>query len=177
MIKYRSAYTLIELLISVSILSIMIVFLYKSYSTLNISNKIYANELDKIKSHQIKKKIIFSDFSLIIDKDIKVLNQDKHMDIVYFQSSNSIHKRYNPYISYIAKNNKLYRLESLKKFKEYPLLNDSVYDVDYFGEINDFRVYQSKEKKDTNSTKIDSYLIDVNFKKEEEILYKIVPLN
>jgi len=177
MMKKRSAFTLIELLISVSILSIMMVFLYKSYSTLNISNKIYSKELNNIQSHQIKKKVLFSDFSLIIDKDIRILNQDRHTDVVFFKSSNSIHKRYNPYIAYIAKNEKLYRLESLKELKEYPLSSDDLFDIDYFGEINDFRVYQSKAKKDTNSSKIISYLVHVNFKKEKDILYKIVPLN
>ena len=201
MMQSRKAFTLIELMISVTIISIMIIFLYESYAQLNHSNKIYRQESDKIKNHQTKKKIIFLDFSLKTDKEMKILNQDKHKDIVFFQSTNSIHKRYYPYIAYIAKADKLYRLESLKEFKEYPLTNESIFDVDYLGEINDFRVYKANPKKivkpkeldsidnddnatgnDGNSTKaksatIGSYLVHVDFKKEDDILYKIAPLN
>ena len=189
--KSRKAFTLIELLIAVTILSIMIIFLYKSYATLNHSNKIYKQELKEIISHKTKKKVIFLDFSLKISKDIRILNQDRTEDVVFFQSSHSIHKRYNPYIAYIAKNSKLYRLESLKEFKGYPLSSENIFDVDYFGEINSFRVYQSKQSKtpttDNKSgesnvtiakiTNVNSYLIHIDFKKEDDILYKIVPLN
>jgi len=181
MIKFKKAFTLIELLISVSIISIMIVFLYKSYASLNFSNRIYAKKVKDIKAHQIKKKIIFLDFSLKINKDIKILNQDRENDIVFFQSTNSIHKRYNPYVAYIAKKNKLYRLESLKEFNTYPLPNESLFDIDYFGEIDEFRVYNSNlnttknAKTDISSSK--SYLVHVNFKKEEDIIYKLVSLN
>jgi len=189
MTKAREAFTLIELLISVTILSIMIIFLYKSYSSLNYSNKTYKQESTKIKDHQMKKKVIFLDFSLKTSKDINISNQDKHKDIVFFQSSNSIHKRYNPHIAYIAKGEKLYRLESLKKLN-YPLSSESIFDVDYFGEINDFRVYKAtntnKASDDVNSTdanstvvkivKGDAYLVHVDFKKEEDILYKVSPL-
>jgi len=198
MIQSRKAFTLIELLISVTIISIMIIFLYESYAQLNHSNKIYKQESDEIKKHQIKKKVIFLDFSLKTDKEIKILNQDKHRDVVFFQSTNSIHKRYYPYIAYIAKNDKLYRLESLKEFKEYPLANESIFDVDYLGDINDFRVYKPKinnivkskddndsldnNSTDSNSTinkpaNTDSYLIHIDFKKEDEVIYKISTLN
>ncbi len=179
----RPAFTLIELLISVSILSIMIVFLYKSYASLNYSNRIYKEKSTEIQTHQIKKKLILLDFSLLISKDVKILNQDRDQDVVFFQSSHSIHKRYNPYIAYIAKDSKLYRLEALKEFKTYPLANENIFDVDYFGEIDNFRVYKSKQitkTKDTNeSSKVSNsnYLVHVNFKKEDNIIYKIKPFN
>ena len=128
----KNGFTLIELLISVSILSIMIVFLYKSYASLNHSNKIYKEKSQTIKSHQIKKKVILLDFSLSVSENIKILNQDRDEDVVFFQSSHSIHKRYNPYVAYIVKDDKLYRLESLKEFKSYPLSNAASFDVDYF---------------------------------------------
>ena len=167
----RKAFTLIELLISVSILSIMMIFLYKSYASLNSSNKFYKNELNSINNIMKKKKVIFLDFSLSLYKSVNILNQDTKIDIVFFQSSNSIHKRYNPYIAYIAKENKLYRLESLQKFKEYPLTQDSDFVADYLGEINRFRVYKSKEEKK------ETYLIDINFKNEDNILLKVKVLN
>ena len=45
----RKAFTLIELMISVSILSIMMIFLYKSYASVNMSNKFYEKEVELIK--------------------------------------------------------------------------------------------------------------------------------
>ena len=167
----RKAFTLIELLISVSILSIMMIFLYKSYASLNSSNKFYKNELNSINNIMKKKKVIFLDFALSFYKSINILNQDSKIDIVFFQSSNSIHKRYNPYVAYIAKEDKLYRLESLKELKEYPLTQESDFVADYLGEINRFRVYKSKEKKR------EIYLIDIDFKNEDDILLKIKVLN
>ena len=196
----KGAFTLLELLIAVTIISIMMVFLYESYAQLNQTNNIYKDETNIIKSNQLKKKLLFLDFSLILDNEVNIINQDKHYDVVFFQSSNSIHKRYNPYIAYIAKKDKLYRLESLKPFKEYPLSSSSVFDVDYFGEIDEFRVYKAKKTQsidfstksdnnssdnnatDSNSTTAksmtpDSFLVHVGFKKEDDILYKILPFN
>ena len=163
----KKAFTLIEMLISITILSIMMIFLYKSYALLNISNSFYKKELRSIKNLQLKKKVIFLDFSLALQGKTKILNQETIEDVVFMQSSNSVHKRFNPYIAYIVKDSKLYRLESLYEFKEYPLSFDNEFIVDYLGEVNSFRVYKSKD-----STK-ESYLIHVEFKEDEEVLLKV----
>jgi len=167
----RNGFTLIELMISISILSIMMIFLYQSYSSINSSNKNLKHEIRDITATQKLKKVIFLDFSLALHKSVKILNQDTKEDIVFFQSSNSIHKRYEPYIAYIVKESKLYRLESLKEFQEYPLVIDSEFDVDYLGEADSFRVYKS-----TNDIK-ELYLIHVEFKNFEDILLKVKVLN
>ncbi len=60
----RSAFTLIELLISISILTIMMLFLYKSYASLNISNEIIKDEGMNIQS--IQKRIVYLRFSLLV---------------------------------------------------------------------------------------------------------------
>jgi prepilin-type N-terminal cleavage/methylation domain-containing protein len=161
----RKAFTLIELVVSIGILSIIMIFLYKSYASLNKSNSFYKKEVSKIKSEQLKKKVLFLDFSLAMNIDLKP--QDKQEDIVFLQSSNSMHNRYNPYIAYIFKEHKLYRLESLKQFKDYPLSADAEFSVEDFGEAKSFRVYRS----DNNAT--ESYLIYVDFKEEEDVLLKV----
>lgn len=167
--KNRAGFTLIEMMVSISILSIMIMFLYKSYASLNISNSIYKKELNKIETKVEKRKVIFLDFSLAFSKKIKILNQETDIDVVLMQSSNSLHKRYNPYIAYIVNHNKLYRLESLKEFKEYPLSVESEFSIDYLGEVKKFRFYKNKTK--------NSYLIDIDFKNNNNILLKIKNLN
>ena len=75
----RKAFTLIELVISISILSIIMIFLYKSYASLNTSNRFYKKEVSQIKSQQLKKRVLFLDFTLAVDKSVKILNQDKNV--------------------------------------------------------------------------------------------------
>ncbi len=166
----RKAFTLIELMISISILSIIMLFLYKTNSSLHKSNIFYKKEVLHIQKEELLKKIIFLDFSVALPKSIMILNQKKNEDIIFLQSKNSIHRRYNPYIAYIFEKDKLYRLESLKKFTTYPLDADSKFDIDYLGDVKSFRVYVSQIiKKD--------YLIHIDFKKDEDILLKVKVLN
>lgn len=172
----RKAFTLIELLISIVILSILMLFLYKSYAALNKSNQIFEEELKSVTKIELLKKVIYLDLSLAVQSDtngtaIQILNQDRDEDVLFLQTFNSIHDRVNPYVAYIVKEKKLYRLESLKRFREYPLGADSEFVVDELGEINSFRVYKSKD-----STQ-ELYLVHLSFKEESEILLKIKVLN
>lgn len=165
----KKAFTLIEILIAITILSIMMLFLYKSYSSLNISNRFYKNELSQVKSGYLKKKVLFLDLSLAHKDKTKILNQNPNEDVLFLQSTNSIHRRHNPYIAYIVKDSRLYRLESINEFKAYPLSLTDEYVADCLGEIDRFRVYTSKDDEA-------SYLVHVDFKKDEDILLKIKAL-
>lgn len=162
----RKAFTLVEMLIVISLLSIMMLFLYKSYASLNRSNSFFKKEVDTLAHDQLIKKVIFLDFSLALNKSISILNQDKKKDVVLMQSSNSLHKRYNPYIAYIMKNSKLYRLESLKRLT-YPLSVYSEFSVDYIGKVDGFRVYKSAKEGEN------IFLLHIDFKKEDDVLLKI----
>ncbi len=168
---FRKAFTLIELMISISILSLLMMFLYQSYASLNLSNNILKKELTSIISIQKIKEIIYLDYSLAFYKSVTIDNRDKKEDAVFFQSSNSIHKRFNPYITYLVKDKKLYRLESLKEIKEYDLAVDSEFDVDYLGEVKSFRVYRSSNKVN------EIHLVHVDYTSSDDILLKIKVLN
>ncbi len=170
---YRSAFTLIELLVSISILSILMLALYKAYDALNISNNIYKDKSNSIQSTALKKRTIYLDFALSFKGNEKeyfrYLDQGTKKDIITFQSSNSIHKRYNPYITYIVIGDKLYRIESLQKVVEYPFSSDIVADIDEIGSVNKFKVFISTDKT--------TCLIDARFKDENNILLKVKSLN
>lgn len=170
----RRGFTLIEMLISVTILSIMMLFLYKSYASLNHSNSFYKKEVTKLKDDEIIKKVMFMDFSLALNQSVSILNQDTKEDVVLMQSSNSLHNRYNPYIAYIIKNAKLYRLESLKPLS-YPLSAESEFSVDYIGKVNSFRVYKADNKQE--NVTLELFLLHVDFKDEEDILLKVKVLS
>ncbi|MFA6196182.1 MAG: type II secretion system protein [Sulfurimonas sp.] len=166
----KRAFTLIELLISITILSIMMLFLYKSYASLNHSNSFYKKEVQQIKDQQLLKKVLFLDFSLVLGQSATILNENTKENAVLMQSSNSLHNRYNPYIAYIVKDFKLYRLESLKRLS-YPLSTDSEFSVDYLGEINSFNVYGFDKTIEKSISQL--FLLHVDFKNEEDILLKI----
>jgi prepilin-type N-terminal cleavage/methylation domain-containing protein len=167
----RKAFTLIELMVSIAILSIIMIFLYKSYAELNLSNKIYSKKIEEIQKIELIKKVIYLDFTLSKYKSVNIINQEKVEDTVLFETTNSIHNRINPYVAYIVKDKKLYRLESLKPLLEYPLVADSEFVSDFLGEVKSFRVYKAadpgKEK----------YLVAIDFEAENDILLKIKALN
>lgn len=165
----KKAFTLIEILIAITVLSVMMLFLYKSYSALNLSNRFYKDELSQIKSGYLKKKVLFLDLSLALEQKVNILNQDPKEDVLFLQSANSIHKRHNPYIAYIVHNSRLCRLESIHEFSEYPLRTGGEYVADCMGEIKSFRVYRSKEQES-------AYLVHADFKEDEDILLKIKTL-
>ncbi len=168
----RKAFTLIELMISIVILTILMMFLYKSYAALNKSNKLLSEEVQKISKVELLKEVIYKDFSVAYSSEtdtsaITILNQSKREDVVFFQTHNSIHQRINPYIAYIVKEKRLYRLESLKPFKEYPLVSDSEFIADELGKVKSFRVYKSKDLKKS------IYLFHALFENSQEILLKV----
>ena len=167
----KRAFSLIELIISISILSLMMIFLYKSYASLNLSNKVYEKKSTKIKDMQEIKKIIFLDFSLKLQTKYEILNRTAKEDVVFFQTSNSIHKNYNPYVAYVVKESKLYRLESLRRFEEYPLSSHMMFDIYEIGDIDSFRVYKSRNQDE------EIFLVHVAFKNKEEMVLKIRSLN
>lgn len=167
----RKAFTLMEMIVSISILSIMMLFLYESYASLNHSNAFYKKEADLLKIEQLKKRVIFLDFTLASAQSIEILSQDTKEDVIFLQSSNSMHNRYKPYIAYIMKDSKLYRLESLNEFKTYPLDFEDDFSVECFGKVDSFRVYKSQNNENS------SYLIHIDFKEAENILIKVKVLH
>ena len=165
----KKAFTLIELVISIVILSIMMLFLYKSYSSLNRSNRVLLEETQLIAKKELLKKTLYLDFSLAMGSTI--INQSKTEDVVMLKTVNSVHKRIHPYVAYIFKDKKLYRLEALRPIQEYPLTVDSEFDVDELGSAEIFRVYRSKD------SKTPALFVHILFEDKDEILLKINQLN
>ncbi len=165
----RKGFTLIEMMIAITILSIMMLFLYQSYASLNESNSFYKTKIEDIKKIETKKRVLFLDFSLALFTSQNIINITKDKDTVFLQSSNSIHGRINPYVTYIVKEKKLYRLESLKPLT-IPLARDAEFDVDDLGKVKSFRVYKSTTDETT-------FLISIEFENSKEVLMKVKGLN
>jgi len=171
----RRAFTLIEMMISVAIFSLIMLFLYESYTALNRSNVVYEKKAQNLAEQTVRKSVLFLDFFLAEAGSIQILNQEKNEDVVFLQSSNSLHRRIYPYIAYVVKEKKLYRLESLKAFLEYPLVSDSDFTVDYLGKVDGFRVYKNTKKEEGASS--ENYLIHVDFTQDDDILLKAKVFN
>jgi len=168
--NFKKAFTLIEMMISITILSIIMLYLYKTNAALHLSNANLKNEAHKVQRVQKMKQTIYLDFlSAVYDgnSSIIITKREKNEDFVSFMSKHSLHQRINPYITYIVKNKNLYRLESLKKIKDFEISSDQEFVPDSFGDVEIFRVYKSKNDKKND------YLVHIKFKNKEEILLNI----
>ncbi len=170
----KNGFSLMEMLVSISILAIMMLFLYKSYASLNMSNKVYKTKVKKLLDTNSMIKTLFLDFSLSL-QTIKIRNNNKNEDMVTMQTSNSKHRNFNPYLMYILKNAKLYRLESLKPFSDEPLSMNDEFSIDEVAELETFRVY--KNTKIFKNRKTEFYLVHMKFKETKQVLFKVKALN
>ena len=164
----RKAFTLIEMMIAISILSIMMIYLYTTNASVNKSNIFYAKQVNKLNQLTLKKRVLFLDISFMLYRQYSIIHNNKNEDILFLQTTNSLHKRVNPFVAYIVKNKKLYRLESFKKLI-YPFSQDDKFDVDYFGDIEHFRVYKQKKR--------ETFLVDLQLKNADRVLMKVNALN
>jgi prepilin-type N-terminal cleavage/methylation domain-containing protein len=167
----KKAFTLIELLISISILAILMLFLYKSYADINRSNKTYAEAVEKLSTKELLKKTLYLDLLMASKKRIIIQNIAKDFDLISFETKNSLHRRINPYVCYLVKEKQLYRLESLRQITSIDLNRDIEFDVDKLPKVEKFRLFGTRDNKK------EFYLLHVQFKDQEEILFKIKVLN
>jgi len=171
---FKKAFTLIEMMISITILSIMMLYLYRTNASLHLSNANLKQEADNVQKLQKLKQVIYLDFLSAVhdgNNSITIINREKNEDFVSFMSKHSIHQRINPYITYIVKNKKLYRLESFKQIKDFEISSEQEFVADNLGDVEIFRVYTS------NDSKKNEHLIHVKFKNKQKFLFKINSLN
>ena len=147
----------------------MMLFLYKTYAGLNKSNTLFEAEIEKISKQEKIKKIIYLDITQAMK--ITIQNQEKNEDVVFMQTPNSLHRRIHPYVAYVVKEKKLYRLESLREFSIYPLESEGDFVVDELGEVEIFRIYPSREQNKN------LYLVHTLFQSKDEVLLKVKALN
>ena len=170
MIRSKQAFTLIEMMISITILSVMMIFLYQTNATLHLSNANLKQETQALTRIQKIKKVVYLDFLSAVNdtnNSVTIIARDKKEDFVSFMSKHSLHQKINPYITYIVKEKQLYRLESLEKISEYEISSEQSFTVDRLGEMEIFRVYKSKNNKEN------AYLVHIKPSGSDMILLKI----
>ena len=162
----RNAFTLIEMMIAISLFAVVMIFLYQAMATVDKSNIFYTKRLQEITTQQSLYKTIYLDLALSQPKTGQIENISKEEDMVFMQTSHVIHTHIMPYVVYFVKDKHLYRVESANKLT-YPFESNINAIVDDFGPVVNFRVYK-------NST---HFLLHININGKDDNLMKIHQLN
>jgi len=138
----KKGWTLIEILISISILSVLFLAMSNIIGNLKISKNFLKNNLKKSKKEELLIKTIYSD--IMNAKEIKILNTSKNYIRLILKTSNSLYDLINPnVIWYVSKNgNTLIRAESCLKIK-----NNNFYYADKFMQnVKKFKIFKKNRK-------------------------------
>lgn len=163
----KKAFTLLELVISITIFMIIIVFMYKSLDDTKITNSKFSEYINKdLKVNEIYQ-IIYEDIAEKIN-DIEI-NIDKNKNsIISFKSKNSYYKPFYTNILYLQVDDKFVRIESLNKIDlknfSYGYLEDAYVEI-LLENITSFKVI-----KNSNSSKTTLFL---ELKNKEKVVFPI----
>ncbi len=141
----KKSFTLIEVMISIVIFSILVLFMSKVVTSLNISLNTINDKYKKEYKKSLLVKTLYND--ILAKRNIKIKNS-KNYSIVYIQTSNSLYNIPMPYVIWYVskKDNALMRLESSKK-TTLPINIENDFYLDKFtSNVEIFQIYQKKDK-------------------------------
>jgi prepilin-type N-terminal cleavage/methylation domain-containing protein len=163
MLRYRAAFSLVELIISVVLLGIIVTFLYSTVSTLQQTNKIFSENERNLNKKEKVIELLYDDLFGANDLQLSGFKYS----LASMQTTNSIYNIANPYVTWLVskENNTLLRFESIKKFSNINSQNNYYYHISKVAENCEiFKIYQSKKK--------EHILIHIQLKGEEPIIYE-----
>ena len=157
-----------EMMISVVLFSIIIIFLYQALDITKNSNKFYTKKLNQLEIKSDIKKLLFEDF--INSNIITKLSEDKNKNaILQLSSSNIYHNPFYTNITYfLSKEDNLLRCESKDKFdkeKVSDFIENSYIDI-IDNNVTKFRI--SSDKKYPNS-----YSVYLKYQDESDIIFTL----
>lgn len=164
----KKAFTLIEVLISITLLIIIVLFLYQALDITTKSNKFFSNKLS-IQTDRIRLKDIF--VMDIIHSGANMIeniteNRDKNT-ILSLKSTNTYHhSSYNNITYLISREDNLIRIENKIKFTkgkvDYDFFNQAYIDI-LASNIDKFKVAYKNKK----------YSIYIKFKDESDMMFVV----
>jgi len=108
----RRGFTLVEIIVAITIFSIAVLLLYRVTETLRISNASLEHHSSKIEGSNKLLEVMKLDFLYTDDNQTTVL-EGRIYDAISFRSRHSLYGISNPYISYwVSKDKRLWRIES-----------------------------------------------------------------
>jgi prepilin-type N-terminal cleavage/methylation domain-containing protein len=113
----KKSFTLIEVMISIVLFSIIILFLYQTLDITKKTNQFYSKKLEIKQDENRLKRLFFDDFINKQNNNIKILKDQRDNNILSLSTSNTYHNPFFTNITYLlSKDGKLIRIESLKPF-------------------------------------------------------------
>lgn len=144
----KKSFTLIEMLISVSILVLIFTFIYGQFNLAQLSTK-KTTQIEKLSTKREKIiQLLYSDFITSLDiQSTTGISFDKFIEP--FSSSNSLYGISNPYIIYTVvetyEGKSLLRLESDTKSIDITGINSNYYMEEIVKDIKYFKIITNKE--------------------------------
>ncbi len=123
--KQKSAFSLVEVLVSITLFSIILLFLYDALDITTKSNQFYSKKLDEKLDQNNIKKVLFLD--LINKKEQKsTISEDKDQNsILSFKTFNTYHNPFYTNVTYLlTKKGNLMRIESRIPFNKKKLTEE-----------------------------------------------------
>lgn len=154
----RKSFTLIEVIISVSIFSVMLLAMYKTLDLTKHSNTFLIDKLTSINNLESIKKVIVEDIAES-KSSLKIIDGNKKNSKVSFITNNSYHFKSSVSVSYLlSQKNNLIRIETTTSYKK------EKKDVDILMEnVEKFIVLKTEEKDNKNSNYLFSIkIIDID---------------
>ena len=177
--KYITSFTLIEIMVSIILFSIIIIFLYQTLDMTEKSNKFYSKKLQEQKAKTFLSELFFKDIAQALPlnqtksgrlNDIGEDSQQKNF--FWLETTHTYHNPFYTHIFYfVSKKNNLIRLESLSRFSTSGL-DDEFFQTSYADiivqDVTKFRV--AKHKK---SNKIAIYM---QLHSKEDYIFSFAPM-
>ena len=170
----KKAFTLLEVVISITLFMILLIFLYKTLDQTKHSNNQVINQSKSLKYKNELYDIFLEDILESLSK-IEIKSDNDKNSLLRFVSSNSYHNSFFNHITYlISSNNKLIRMESKEKFN----LSDTpidFYDYSFIDVLlEDIELFEVKENT-VNGNK--NYVLIVKQKDEKRIVFNTYKFN
>jgi prepilin-type N-terminal cleavage/methylation domain-containing protein len=163
----KNAFTLVEMLISITLFTIITLFLYQTLDLTKKSNDFYESKLNIKLDENNLKKLLFLDFINKIKPEIEISLHKNHNNIIQLQSANTYHNPFYIYITYfLSREKNLVRIESKTKFNP-KKINENFFESAYIDII-----YRNVDK--IEAKKIDNeILLYINTNKDKKILMRL----
>ena len=166
----KKAFTLIEVLMSIVLLTLVMFALFKNLSVVKKSTKNLQEHLKKSQKDLNSYKILYLDILQMVDK-IEIISKEKNYDRVCFATKNSLYNLSTAHICWVVSKheNTLMRIENNKKFS-LPLRGEPSLQKDIIKKnIKIFKLYRHRDRKKNQ--------ILVFIKDNKEVSFKVQAIN
>lgn len=146
--KIKKAFTLVEVVISITIFALIILFLYKTLEQSQSNNNFFTTQFDIKKRENIFKKLFYKDLINVKEGSLNILEDTSFGTIFQFETLNGMHNPFYTHVVYFKSKNNLIRIESKTKFNYNNLVEDffeqSYIDI-VMSDVSDFFISTNKK--------------------------------